>query len=149
MPDENADANVPEWVKEMREMGDTVRVGTEPGELSTDPEDHLGPPYGVGAEPQQGIAADEASFGPATAPAAEEAAHPAEPYWVERMRQAGYTVRVGTDPRPLPYKPEVSFHDWPEGAPEPRMGMHERVLETIATLRRFVGTLKRRTIEHR
>lgn len=35
---------------------------------------------------------------------------PPEPYWVQRMRDAGYTVRVGTDPTPLSVEPEVWFN---------------------------------------
>jgi hypothetical protein len=37
-----------------------------------------------------------------------------EPYWVERMRAAGYTVRVGTGTDGLSFEPEVSFHPPPE-----------------------------------
>lgn len=39
----------------------------------------------------------------------EQADRPEEPYWVAGLRAKGYTVRVGTDPTPLPVEPGVDF----------------------------------------
>ncbi|HET7228859.1 MAG TPA: hypothetical protein VFJ16_02520 [Longimicrobium sp.] len=39
----------------------------------------------------------------------DETQNPDEPYWVSRMRDAGYSVRVGTSNNGIPFEPEVSF----------------------------------------
>lgn len=52
---------------------------------------------------------------------------PEEPEWVHEMRAKGYIVRVGTDPRPLPYMPEVSYQDCEEPSVRARRGMVEFV----------------------
>lgn len=66
---------------------------------------------------------------------------PEEPEWVHEMRAKGYTVRVGTGTRGLPYHPDVSFHE----IDEPPRGLRRRLVELVrnlwshrATLRRFV-----------
>jgi hypothetical protein len=67
---------------------------------------------------------------------------PEEPYWAERMRAAGYPVRVGTDPRPLPYEPEISYHH----LAKPHVRARWRVIEMAQDLWSYVAALKRRLV---
>lgn len=71
----------------------------------------------------------------------DEADQSAVPNWVARMRADGYTVRIGTDPTPLPIEPEIHF-----GPPyEVDNGLRERpttIVQKLWNARRF---FKRRT----
>ena len=58
-------------------------------------------------------------------------AEPEVPEWVHEMRAKGYTVRVGTNTRGLPYYPEISYHDFES----PRANLRRRFVEFVILLR--------------
>jgi hypothetical protein len=86
----------PYWVARMRDAGYTARVGTDTSGLSYMPEVS----FHDALIPREG-------FCPMTE--TKDTACTAEPYWVERMRADGWSVRVGTDPTPIPVEPEIWF----------------------------------------
>jgi len=58
-----------------------------------------------------------------------------EPEWVHEMRAKGYTVRVGTGTRGLPYYPEASYHDWEPRHAQLRRRFGDFALEIWGRLR--------------
>jgi hypothetical protein len=72
---------------------------------------------------------------------ADESDRPAEPYWAERMRAAGYTVRVGTGTDGLPYYPAISYHDRSDES-----GPGRRLAEFVRRLRAFGSIFRRRIV---
>ena len=69
---------------------------------------------------------------------------PEEPYWAERMRAAGYTVRVGTGTEGIPFEPEVSFHP-PAGE---RRRLRYKLREFVHELWNRGASLKHRISQH-
>jgi len=72
---------------------------------------------------------------------AEETEHRPEPEWVEELRAAGYTVRVGTGTEGLGY-PKASYHDWPE----PSVAFGQRVAEFVRKLFTAGASLRHRIV---
>jgi hypothetical protein len=77
---------------------------------------------------------------------AENIGEPDVPEWVREMRELGYTVRVGTDTRGLPYRPEISYHDWGPASPERRRELRRRKLKLVRRRAELMEAFRRRII---
>jgi hypothetical protein len=149
MSEHTDDPAVPDWVRRMRADGYTVRLGTGTGGIPFEPEvaftspgdrDRVGDLEAPAvAEPAPPVTSRAST----TTQMPDEADRPEEPYWVARLRAKGYTVRVGTDPTPLPVEPEDHFGP-------PYLSDHGRRWRLQNILRKLwnAGRLFKRRIAH-
>ncbi|HEU4561734.1 MAG TPA: hypothetical protein VFS20_28170 [Longimicrobium sp.] len=117
MPDEADRREEAYWIARLRAKGYTVQAGPDTGGIPFEPEVAFTRPTGdrdcLKAREGQSVAETEMPCVCRASTVKQGSEHndddPAVPDWVRRMRADGYTVRIGTDPTPLPFEPQVDF----------------------------------------